>query len=156
MCIHISHRSQDIWGKHNCWPSHGWWKHKGTGGYIHCELRYDCECDMLAFNCNMYLQPPRLCYFQSASYVMSFTSDNETWSRDTVAITDTTQSVKEDIETGFVLNKHYTVTITVIMEHGNVTSSANFSEWCGIFCHILSTFSSCRFCWPNHTEDSRL
>ena len=77
----------------------------------------------------MCLQPPQLCDFQSSSYVMSFSSsDSETWTRDAVTITDTAQPVKEDIETGFVLNKNYTVTITVFMDHGNVTSTANFSE----------------------------
>ena len=60
---------------------------------------------------------------------MSFTSsENETWSRDAVTITDTTQPVKEDIETGFVMNEIYTVAITVFMDHGNITSSADFSE----------------------------
>ena len=61
--------------------------------------------------------------------MMSFSSsDSETWSRDAVTITDTAQSVKEDIETGFVLNKNYTVTITVFMDNGSITSTANFSE----------------------------
>ena len=55
-------------------------------------------------------------------------SDSETWSRDVVTITDTAKPVKEDIETGFVLNKNYTVTITVFMDHGNITSTDNFSE----------------------------
>jgi hypothetical protein len=71
--------------------------------------------------------PPQLCDFQSASYIMRFTSGNETWSRDPVVITDTSQQVKEDIETGFTLNRNYTVTITVFMEHTTLTSSANFS-----------------------------
>lgn len=75
-------------------------------------------------------QPPQLCDFQSTSYVMSFSSsDSETWSRDAITITDTTQPVKEDIETGFVLNKNYTVTVTVLMDHGNITSTTNFSEY---------------------------
>lgn len=73
-------------------------------------------------------QPPPLCSFQSTSYIMSFTSGSESWSRDPVVITDTSQPVKEDIETGFVLNKNYTVAVTVFMEHANLTSSANFSE----------------------------
>ena len=74
-------------------------------------------------------QPPQLCSFQSAYYMLSFTSDgNETWSREPVAISDTSQPVKEDIETGFVLNVNYIVTVTVFMEHRNITSAANFSE----------------------------
>ena len=61
--------------------------------------------------------------------MMSFTSDNESWSRDPIIISDTTQLIKEDIETGFVLNRNYTVTITVIMNHGNLSSSDNFSKF---------------------------
>ena len=83
------------------------------------------------------LQPPQLCDFQSASYVMSFTSGSETWSRDPVVIVDTSQQVKEDIETGFTLNSNYTVTITVFMDHTNVTSSANFSMFCVVIALLL-------------------
>ena len=78
------------------------------------------------------IQPPMLCDFQSASYILSFTSDNESWSGEPVALTRARTShgelVKEDIETGFVLNRNYTVTVTVIMEHANLSSSDNFSE----------------------------
>ena len=68
---------------------------------------------------------------------MRFTSGNESWSRDAVIISDTSKEIKEDIETGFVLNKNYTVAVTVIMDHGNITSSADFSEmfWCVHTCN---------------------
>ena len=85
----------------------------------------------------IFSQPPQLCDFQSASYVMSFTSGSETWSRDPVVIVDTSQQVKEDIETGFTLNRNYTVTITVFMDHTNVTSSANFSMFC-VYSHGIA------------------
>ena len=72
--------------------------------------------------------------------MLSFTSDgNETWSREPVAISDTSQPVREDIETGFVLNVNYTVTVTVFMEHRNLTSAANFSELFILLC--VHTFS---------------
>ena len=73
--------------------------------------------------------------------MLSFTSDgNETWSREPVAISDTSQPVREDIETGFVLNVNYTVTVTVFMEHRNLTSAANFSELFILLCvHTFTT-----------------
>ena len=67
--------------------------------------------------------------FQRASYVMSFTSGDETWSRDPVTISDTQREVKEDTETGFVRNKNYTLTVTIVIpDYDNITSSDDFSE----------------------------
>lgn len=85
------------------------------------------------------MQPPKLCSFQSSSYVMSFTSETETWSRDMVTITDSSERVKVDIEKGFILNRNYTVVVTVITESGNITSSANFSEALSMHAVVFKT-----------------
>ena len=79
----------------------------------------------------IYTQPPDLCDFQSASYIISFISGNKSWSREPVPLNSTSygQQVKEDIETGFVLNTNYTVTVTLIMEHANLSSSDDFSKF---------------------------
>ena len=60
---------------------------------------------------------------------MSFFSDNETWSMEPVAISDTDSQVKEDVEADFELNKNYSVTVTtVIAGYKTLTSSTDFSE----------------------------
>lgn len=75
------------------------------------------------------LQPPRLCEFQRASYIMSFRSNSEEWSMEPVIISDTGREIKEDIETGFVRNKNYTLTVTIVIDDfDNITSSDDFSE----------------------------
>ena len=60
--------------------------------------------------------------------MLTFTDGNATWSTDPQTITDTSEQVKEEIETGFEIEKKYTVTVTVITIYGNSTSSASFSE----------------------------
>jgi len=37
--------------------------------------------------------------------------------------------VKKEIETGFMVDRDYTVTATVYTEYGNMSSSANFSKF---------------------------
>ena len=77
----------------------------------------------------MLLQPPKLCDFQRASYVMTFSSVIEEWSTEPVEVDDTDTTVKVDLETGFELDRNYSLTVTVmIVGYGNLTSSAYFSE----------------------------
>ena len=77
----------------------------------------------------MLLQPPKLCDFQRASYVMTFSSVIEEWSTEPVVVDDTDTMVKVDLETGFELDRNYSLTVTVmIVGYGNLTSSAYFSE----------------------------
>ena len=60
---------------------------------------------------------------------MSFSSDSEEWSMEPVIISDTGREIKEDIETGFVRNKNYTLTVTIVIDDfDNITSSDDFSE----------------------------
>jgi hypothetical protein len=78
--------------------------------------------------------PPWLCEFQRSGYVVSFSGGSESWSREPVALTDTSREIKEDIETGFVVNRNYSVTVTVMMAHGNLSSTTTF-----IFMHKEKT-----------------
>ena len=60
---------------------------------------------------------------------MSFCSDSEELSMEPVIILDTGREIKEDIETGFVRNKNYTLTVTIVIDDfDNITSSDDFSE----------------------------
>ena len=73
----------------------------------------------------LFLQPPRLCSFQSSSYVLSYTDGNETWSNEPVVIIDARQLIREKIESGIKTNKDYNVTVTVFTGSANLSSSAS-------------------------------
>ena len=45
-----------------------------------------------------------------------------------MAITNTSQTVREDIATGLEKDKNYTLNVTVITDYGNATSTTSFSE----------------------------
>ena len=73
-------------------------------------------------------QPPRLCEFQSSRYILNYSDGNETWSNDPMIITDTSQLIKDKIESGIEIDTDYTVTVTVIADFGNLSPSATFSK----------------------------
>ena len=72
------------------------------------------------------LKPPELCSFQraTASYMLSFSDGNSTWSTEPKALP---SNVKVDEEAMFLRDHQYTVTATVLTDHGNVSSTTNFS-----------------------------
>ena len=73
-----------------------------------------------------------MCKFQSSSYILTVFDDNEIiiWSnsRDPVEITDPTQQVTVEIESGLVVNTDYNATVTVFTPYANISSNATFSE----------------------------
>ena len=80
---------------------------------------------------NYIFQPPHMCEFQSSSYILTVSDDNEIiWSnsRDPVEITDPTQQVTVEIESGLVVNTDYNATVTVFTSYANISSNATFSE----------------------------
>ena len=75
------------------------------------------------------MQPPRLCKFQSSHYTLSYTDGYKTWSSlHPVFITDTSQQIKEKIVTGIEINTEYTVTVTVLTDSGNLSSSTIYFQ----------------------------
>ena len=88
-------------------------------------MQFICHMSIVDFTAP---QPPMLCEFQNATYVLTLDDDNVTWSTRPKAITNTSQQVEEDIESGLDRDKYYTVTVTVTTDYGTITSSANFSK----------------------------
>ena len=63
--------------------------------------------------------------------MLIFTDGNETWPSTgggPVAITNSQQPVEVEVETGFMVDTDYTVTVTVFTEYANMSSSAGFSK----------------------------
>ena len=83
------------------------------------------------------LQPPKICSFQKASYMLTFTDGNWTWSTNIKQIIDSNKQVQEEMENEFQEDKEYLVTAIVMTEYGNFSSNSTFSELlayqCGIF-----------------------
>ena len=59
------------------------------------------------------------------------------WSTNPKAITSTSHQVKENVEDGLEMEKDYIVTVTVLTEYGNVSSSSNFSEAMSLHSHCM-------------------
>ena len=83
-------------------------------------------------------QPPRLCVFQRASYILVISGGNRMWSHTKypVAITDFLQPIEEELETGFSLFTLYTANVTVFTKYANISSTADFSV-----CYFSTLFS---------------
>ena len=93
------------------------------------------------------MQPPLVCDFQNASYMIMFTGGNKTWYMDDVpvVIIDSQMLIKRESETGFTINTEYTVTITVYTDYANISSSKQFSEYTILFsmCIYINGCLSC-------------
>ena len=75
-------------------------------------------------------KPPLACEFQTSSYILTISDGNKMWtnSHDPVVIKDTSQPVEVEMESGFLMDTDYLVTITVFAEYANISSSRTFSE----------------------------
>lgn len=69
------------------------------------------------------MQPPKLCNFQDASYVLSYSAGNKSWSREPVVIRETGWVVKEEISSDIRPNTNYTIAVIVITNTHNFTST---------------------------------
>ena len=78
---------------------------------------------------SLYFKPPLACEFQTSSYMLTISDGNKTWtsSRDPVII-DTSQPVEVEMESEFLMDTDYLVTITVFTEYTNISSNKTFSE----------------------------
>ena len=76
------------------------------------------------------MQPPHVCEFQEASYMLFISEGTRMWSTSDarVPIKDSSEHVVVELESGFVINTEYTATITVFTEYANMSSSDSFSE----------------------------
>ena len=75
-------------------------------------------------------KPPLACEFQTSSYMLTISDGNKTWTntRDPVAIINTSKPVEVEMESGFLMDTDYLVTITVFTEYANISSNRTFSE----------------------------
>ena len=62
--------------------------------------------------------------------MLTISDGNKTWtnSHDPVVIIDASQPVEVEVESGFLMDTDYLVTITVFTEYANISSSRTFSE----------------------------
>ena len=92
-------------------------------------------------------QPPLVCDFQNASYMIMFTGGNKTWYMDDVpvVIIDSQMLIKRESETGFTINTEYTVTITVYTNYANISSSKQFSEYTILFSLSMGVYHVLEF-----------
>ena len=76
----------------------------------------------------LFLQPPKICSFQKASHMLTFTDGNKTWSTNVKQIIDSSKQVYKEMENEFQEDKEYLVTAIVITDYGNFSSNSTFCE----------------------------
>ena len=100
---------------------------ESDGNFKHFEIELKVRSLSSAHNQNLVthfqLQSLKLCDFQDSSYVLSYTGGNKSWVQHPVAIRDTGWVVKEEIAYEMRPNTEYTITVTVITDSHNITSS---------------------------------
>ena len=62
--------------------------------------------------------------------MLTISDGNKTWTntRDPVVIINTSKPVEVEMESGFLMDTDYLVTITVFTEYANISSNRTFSE----------------------------
>ena len=81
-------------------------------------------------SCVFCYQPPTamFCNFQTSRYLLSYSDGNTTWFTEPKTISHSSQLVKVGIDTGLKVDTYYTITVTILTDAGNISSTTNFSE----------------------------